>query len=423
MAVSHAFTLHQLQRHIKQTLCDQYPDPVWVVAEIAELKSHASGHCYLNLVEKGVREGVPKAQARAVIWRSHYPALSTYFEHETGQRLAVGLQIMASVIVTYHELYGFSLEIIGLDPSFTLGDMERQRRETIQRLEAEGVLTMNHAIELPAVIQRIAILSSAQAAGYQDFMKELGASAYHFETTLFEASMQGVTAEDSLIAALEAVADREADFDVVVIIRGGGSTSDLNCFNSYKLCNHIAQFPLPILTGIGHDKDQSVADLVAHTALKTPTATATWLIEWMQQAVGWLADAAIRLHEITRTMIHNEELRLQALHSSLLHASHERLFGERTRIELATRQLPERMEHLLSRARQRLDLAAEVVASYAPQKILRLGFAIVRSEGRALKRIEEIDRAACITIELSNGVRTAKPLQSNKNKPNKNKPL
>ncbi|MBR1994290.1 MAG: exodeoxyribonuclease VII large subunit [Alistipes sp.] len=416
MAAPQAFTLHQLQRHIKQTLYDQYPDPVWVVAEIAELKSHASGHCYLNLVEKGAREGVPKAQARAVIWRSHYPALSSYFEQETGQRLAVGLQIMASVIVTYHELYGFSLEIIALDASFTLGDMERQRRETILRLEEEGVMTMNQELELPTVVQRIAIISSAQAAGYQDFMKELGASVYRFETTLFEASMQGSTAEDSLIAALGEVADREEDFDVVVIIRGGGATSDLNCFNSYNLCNHIAQFPLPVITGIGHDKDQSVADLVAHTALKTPTATATWLVERMQQIAGWLADAALLLRDATRERIHSEELRLQHLQSSLRHESRERLLRERTTIELAGRQLPERIEQLLTHARQRLDLAAEVVASHSPQQLLRLGFAIVRSEGRALKRVEEIDRADQITIEVSDGIREVRPEKYNLSK-------
>lgn len=416
MAATQAFTLHQLQRHIKQTLYDQYPDPVWVVAEIAELKSHASGHCYLNLVEKGAREGVPKAQARAVIWRSHYPALSSYFERETGQRLAVGLQIMASVIVTYHELYGFSLEIIALDASFTLGDMERQRRETILRLEEEGVMTMNQELELPAVVQRIAIISSAQAAGYQDFMKELGASVYRFETTLFEASMQGSTAEDSLIAALGEVADREEDFDVVVVIRGGGATSDLNCFNSYNLCNHIAQFPLPVITGIGHDKDQSVADLVAHTALKTPTATATWLVERMLQIAGWLTDAALLLRDATRERIHGEELRLQHLQSSLRHESRERLLRERTTIELAGRQLPERIEQLLTQARQRLDLAAEVVASHSPQQLLRLGFAIVRSEGRALKRVEEIDRADQITIEVSDGIREVRPEKYNLSK-------
>ncbi len=416
MAAPQAFTLHQLQRHIKQTLYDQYPDPVWVVAEIAEIKSHASGHCYLNLVEKGAREGVPKAQARAVIWRSNYPALSSYFEQETGQRLAVGLQIMASVIVTYHELYGFSLEIIALDASFTLGDMERQRRETILRLEEEGVMTMNQELELPAVVQRIAIISSAQAAGYQDFMKELRASVYQFETTLFEASMQGSTAEDSLIAALGEVADREEEFDVAVIIRGGGATSDLNCFNSYNLCNHIAQFPLPVITGIGHDKDQSVADLVAHTALKTPTATATWLVERMLQIVGWLTDAALLLRDATRERIHSEELRLQHLQSSLRHESRERLLRERTTIELAGRQLPERIEQLLTHARQRLDLAAEVVASHSPQQLLRLGFAIVRSEGRALKRVEEIDRADQITIEVSDGIREVRPEKYNLSK-------
>ena len=195
------------------------------------------------------------------------------------------------MLVSYHELYGFSLQITDIDPSYTLGDMERQRQQTIAQLQQDGVWEMNREVPMPAVVQRIAIVSSVNAAGYQDFCKELDKSPYRFRLTLFDAFMQGEAAEESIVEALCAVADRAEDFDAVVLIRGGGSRSDLNCFNAYRLCAHVAQFPLPILTGIGHDKDTSVADMVAHTALKTPTAVAGWLVERMAGIEGWLDSA------------------------------------------------------------------------------------------------------------------------------------
>ena len=257
-------TLSQLQKLVKATLDEAFALPVWVSAEIAEIKINYSGHCYLELVEKGGDNGVPLSQARAVIWRTAYARIAGYFEAETGQRLAAGIRILARVMISYHELYGFSLNILDIDPTFTLGDMERQRQITIERLQREGVWDINRENPLPQVVQRIAIVSSRQAAGYQDFCKELGKSPYAFSLTLFDAFMQGAGAEDSIVAALDAVADRMDDFDAVVLIRGGGSASDLNCFNAYRLCAHIAQFPLPILTGIGHDT-------VSYTHLTLPT--------------------------------------------------------------------------------------------------------------------------------------------------------
>ena len=280
-------TLSQLQRLVKETLHERFALPVWVSAEISEIKVNYSGHCYLELVEKGGDNGVPLAQSRAVIWRTAYPRIARYFEAETGQRLAAGIKILAKVAVNYHELYGFSLQITDIDPTYTLGDMERQRQMTIAQLQKEGVWDMNREAPMPVVVQRVAVVSSANAAGYQDFRKELAKSPYRFEVTLFDAFMQGAAAEESIVTALCAVAERMDEFDAVVLIRGGGSASDLNCFNAYRLCAHVAQFPLPILTGIGHDKDTSVADMVAHTALKTPTAVAGWLVERMTQTEGW----------------------------------------------------------------------------------------------------------------------------------------
>lgn len=304
-------TLRELQLRVKEVLEGAFALPVWVSAEIAEIKLNRSGHCYLELVEKGGDNGVPTAQARAVIWRSHYPRIAGYFEAETGQRLDAGIRILAKVLVSYHEIYGFSLQITDIDPAYTLGDMERQRQQTIAQLQQEGVWEMNRQVPMPAVVQRVAVVSSAGAAGYQDFLKELARSPYRFALTLFEAYMQGAAAEESIVRALCAIAARQEEFDAVVIIRGGGSRSDLNCFNAYRLCAHVAQFPLPVVTGIGHDKDTSVADMVAHTALKTPTAVAGWLVERMETLEGWLDAAALQLHDGVLRLARTEQLRLE----------------------------------------------------------------------------------------------------------------
>ena len=293
-------TLRELQRLVRQTLDERFALPLWVSAEISEIKVNYSGHCYLELVEKGGDNGVPTAQARAVIWRSNYPRIAGYFEAETGQRLEAGIRILARVLVNYHELYGFSLQITDIDPSYSLGDMERQRQMTIAQLQRDGVWEMNREQPMPPIVQRVAVVSSANAAGYQDFCKELGKSPYRFHLTLFDAFMQGAAAEESIIGALCSVAERLGEFDAVVLIRGGGSRSDLNCFNAYRLCAHVAQFPLPVITGIGHDKDTSVADMVAHTALKTPTAVAGWLVERMAETDGWLDCAALQLNDMTK---------------------------------------------------------------------------------------------------------------------------
>ena len=372
-------TLSQLQRLVKETLHERFALPVWVSAEIAEIKINYSGHCYLELVEKGGDNGVPLAQSRAVIWRTAYPRIAGYFEAETGQRLAAGIKILAKVAVNYHELYGFSLQITDIDPSYTLGDMERQRQITIERLQREGVWDINRENPLPQVVQRIAIVSSRQAAGYQDFCKELGKSPYAFSLTLFDAFMQGAGAEDSIVAALDAVADRMDDFDAVVLIRGGGSASDLNCFNAYRLCAHVAQFPLPILTGIGHDKDTSVADMVAHTALKTPTAVAGWLVERMAETDGWLDCAALQLNDMTKAAMHASEVRLERLSGEVRRLSGELLTRQTLRLEHFTGLLPDAARDFLARQGVRLGNAAELIAGRSPERILRLGFAVVRT--------------------------------------------
>lgn len=398
-------TLGELQRKVKELLDEHFAMPVWVSAEISDLKVNYSGHCYLELIEKDPKRdnGVPTAQARAVIWRSSYSRIAAYFEAETGQRLAPGIRILAQVVVNYHELYGFSLQITEIDSTYTLGDMEQQRQQTIERLKAEGVWELNRSLELPLPVQRIAIISSANAAGYQDFCKELARSDYRFKTTLFDAVMQGVAAEESIIEALGCVAERYEEFDAVVIVRGGGSTSDLNCFNAYRLSSHIAQFPLPVLTGIGHDKDQSVVDLVAHTPLKTPTAVAGWLNERMASIEGWLEEAARQLHELTIARMREAELRLEQRLSEVRQLTLECSLRAKLHLEQLERLLPERVDLLIRQEQQRLTQATEAIESRSPQRILQLGFAVLRAEGRAIRSINTLQQQTSLQVELADG--------------------
>ncbi len=403
MAESQFITLRELQRRVKSALEGQFALPVWVSAEISEIKVNYSGHCYLELVEKGGDNGVPTAQARAVVWRSHYPRISGYFEAETGQRLAAGIRILAKVLVSYHELYGFSLQITDIDPSYTLGDMERQRQQTIAQLQQEGVWDMNREVPMPAVVQRIAVVSSVHAAGYQDFCQELEKSPYRFEVSLFDAFMQGEAAEESIVAALCAVAEQLEKFDAVVLIRGGGSRSDLNCFNAYRLCAHVAQFPLPVVTGIGHDKDTSVADMVAHTALKTPTAVAGWLVERMAEADGWLDYAALQLHDATAAAMHASEVRLERLSGEVRRLSGELLTRQSLRLEHLGTLLPEAARDFLARQTLRLENAAELIAGRSPERILRLGFAVLRAGGKAVTSAAGVTAGEDVEIEVSDG--------------------
>lgn len=403
MVESQSITLRELQRRVKSALEGQFALPVWVSAEISEIKVNYSGHCYLELVEKGGDNGVPTAQARAVMWRSHYPRISGYFEAETGQRLAAGIRILAKVLISYHELYGFSLQITDIDPSYTLGDMERQRQQTIAQLQQEGVWDMNREAPMPAVVQRIAVVSSVHAAGYQDFCQELEKSPYRFEVSLFDAFMQGEAAEESIVAALCAVAEQLEKFDAVVLIRGGGSRSDLNCFNAYRLCAHVAQFPLPVVTGIGHDKDTSVADMVAHTALKTPTAVAGWLVERMAEADGWLDYAALQLHDATAAAMHASEVRLERLSGEVRRLSGELLTRQSLRLEHLGTLLPEAARDFLARQTLRLENAAELIAGRSPERILRLGFAVLRAGGKAVTSAAGVTAGEDVEIEVSDG--------------------
>ncbi|MGM0505145.1 MAG: exodeoxyribonuclease VII large subunit, partial [Bacteroidota bacterium] len=272
--MTHKISLLELNQSIREKIKFNFPESIWVVAEISELKINRNGHCYLELIEKEAISENIIAKSRATIWAFTFRMLKPYFESVTGHELISGLKILVQVTVEFHELYGFSLNITDIDPNYTLGDLAQKKAETLRKLEEDGIINMNRELEFPIVPQKIAVISSETAAGYQDFMHQLTHNKYGYTyyIKLFPAIMQGLKAEESIIDTLERIFQHDHFFDIVVIIRGGGSQADLNCFNNYLLAANVAQFPIPVLTGIGHDKDESIVDLVACQKLKTPTA-------------------------------------------------------------------------------------------------------------------------------------------------------
>lgn len=311
------FTLSQLNKSIKDTLQNAFPTTVWVVAEVSEMKENRSGHCYLELIEKEGNEIL--ARSRATIWSYTFRMLKPYFETSTGQQFTQGIKILVQVTVEYHPAYGLSLNIKDIDPTYTVGDMAMQRKEIISRLQTEGIFEMNKELELPLVPQKIAIISSATAAGFQDFMNQLdlNESGFKFYTKLFEATMQGAETVPSIINALERIFQYEDFFDAVVIIRGGGATADLSSFDDYDLAFNITQFPLPVITGIGHEKDDTIIDLVAHTRMKTPTAVAEFLITGVARFYERLLDMENEVVQFVRNTIDNEQSRLEKIATDL----------------------------------------------------------------------------------------------------------
>lgn len=431
------FSLRELQLAVRERLSEAFPLPVWVAAEISEMKVNYSGHCYLELVEKGGSNGVPAAKASAVIWRSHYGPISSYFASKTGQPLSVGMKVLVRVTISYHELYGLSFQIQDIDPTYTLGDLEQQRQQTIARLQEEGVWDMNRELDVPRVPQRVAIVSSANAAGYQDFCKEIARSPYRVELTLFDAFMQGHGTEDSIIEALERVAERADDFDVVALIRGGGSQSDLSCFNSYRLCAHVAQFPLPVVTGIGHDKDESVTDMVAALRLKTPTAVAAWVCEQVADFAAEVEQLEERIRELARELLSTErqrlernaalvttravestrrlELVLERYRSELHRLSETLIVEQRNRTARHEENLRRAVDFFVRSERERLGAWEQSVAARDPKHIMALGFAVVSIDGHAVSDAEQVEVGAQVSIRLANGELKAKITDNGKN--------
>lgn len=322
-------TLTELQLTIRDSLYMAFPEMHWVTAEISEMTENYAGHCYLELVEK--QEENIRSRARAIIWSSRYRLLKSFFENAAGQQLRAGLQVLVKVKIEYHEIYGLSLVINDIDPAFTVGDMALKRQAIISQLQEDGVFTMNRELDFPLFPRRIAVISSRNAAGYTDFINHIRNNGYGyvFYTALFESAMQGQETEKSIINALDRIAERISLFDLVVIIRGGGSQTDLSWFDNYNIAYHITQFPLPVITGIGHEKDLSVSDMVAHLSLKTPTAVADYIIECVAQIEARLNEMSADIKNLARVILEKNRNRIESAGMKLMPLSRIMISGIR----------------------------------------------------------------------------------------------
>ncbi|MBA4410364.1 MAG: exodeoxyribonuclease VII large subunit [Odoribacter sp.] len=342
-------TLSELQSRVKGSLEETFSMPVWVRAEISEMTINRSGHCYLDLIETEQGTDTVIARCRATIWSYTLRMLKPYFETTTGQVFTEGLKVLLQAKVEYHEVYGLSLNIRDIDPVYTLGDLARQRREIIRRLQEDGVFEMNKELELPLVPQRIAVISSPTAAGLQDFLNQLHNNPHQFVfyTKLFPAVMQGGEAPRSIMIALDRIYEYEDLFDAVVIIRGGGAQLDLACFDQYELAFHVAQFPLPVITGIGHDKDDTVIDLVSHTRMKTPTAVAEFLIAGALRFWQELKEIENHFGELISDQLEDHKNRLTEATDQLHDLVNQLIVAHQNRLGIAGIHLANRTEAFL----------------------------------------------------------------------------
>ena len=382
-----ALSLHELNALVRRSLEQCLPDEFWVQAELSDVRTNSTGHCYLEFVQKAPRSNSLIARARGTIWANVFRLLKPYFEEATGQAFVSGIKVLVQVTVSFHELYGYSLTVQDIDPTYTLGDMARRRREILRQLEEEGVLTLNKELDMPRLPQRIAVISSPTAAGYGDFCHQLenNSRGFYFYTELFPALMQGDRVEESVLSALDRVNARLSEFDVVVIIRGGGATSDLSGFDTYLLAAACAQFPLPIITGIGHERDDTVLDSVAHTRVKTPTAAAEYLINCMDLAADELEVLISQLHESVRSRLTEEHRKLISYRNRIPSAVVRRVSDAKLALLTTRKDISLAVQTLLSRQRHRLELLQQRLADASPEKMLARGYSITLKDGKVVK--------------------------------------
>lgn len=382
-----ALSLYDLNALVRRSLEQCLPDEYWVQAELSDVRTNSTGHCYLEFIQKDLRSNSLIAKARGTIWANVYRLLKPYFEESTGQAFVSGIKVLVQVTVSFHELYGYSLTVQDIDPTYTLGDMARRRREILKQLEEEGVLTLNKELEMPVLPQRIAVVSSPTAAGYGDFCHQLknNPRGFFFHTELFPALMQGDRVEESVLSALDAILNRQEDFDAVVIIRGGGATSDLSGFDTYLLAAACAQFPLPIITGIGHERDDTVLDSVAHTRVKTPTAAAEYLINCMNLAADELEVLISQLHESVRSRLTEEHRKLISYRNRIPSAVVRRVSDAKLALLTTRKDVSLAVQTSLSRQRHRLELLQQRLADASPEKTLARGYSITLKDGKVVK--------------------------------------
>ena len=421
-------SLLELNNRVKGAVYNAFPDTCWVRAEMSDVRTNASsGHCYLEFIEKNAITGQLVARARASIWAKTFRMLKPYFEMETGQLFASGLKVLVKVAVEFHELYGYSLTVLDIDPAYTLGDMVRKRMEIVRQLKEEGVFTLNKELPFPVLPRRIAIITSPTAAGYEDFVNQLShnKAGYPFYFRLFPALMQGERTEESIIAALDHIYRHIDCFDVVVIIRGGGATSDLNSFDSYLLAANCAQFPLPVITGIGHERDDTILDMVAHTRMKTPTAVAEYLIGRMDLAAGELDELQQNVSLLSSDILLKQKNFLQLLGSRLPAVATNRIERSRAQLQRLGSQLPVTASSLLKLRASSLEtlrlslksltfsrlteysrfiqLTEQFVRMASPDYVLKRGYSLTLKDGKIMKHATDFREGDTLISRFSDG--------------------
>ena len=445
---SQILSLHELQTGIKDAIEFKYPEYVWVHAELSQVNIAQNGHCYIELVEKKDEKVI--AKTRATIWNFTFRMLKPYFESSTGYEFTSGIKVSLKVSVEHHQLFGLSLNVKDIDPSYTVGDIELERRRILNKLESDGIIDMNAETELPMVVQNIAVISSSTAAGYGDWIDQLNNNQYNyrFNYQLFEAKMQGEDTGSSIISALEDIYSRENEFDCVVIIRGGGSKMDLAGFDDYNLAANIAQFPIPIITGIGHERDESIADMVAHTSLKTPTAVAEFIINELREFELSIDDISRNIvsniqelldshnHNIEITSLKIKQLSKQtiATNKQLLSSKGQYLLRETRSIKnqknkelsflkeqlsyQAKRIVNRRLEDLgtyksnliinskvfLEKTNRRLIQIDHLNTAFDPKQILKRGFAIIEQNEKIISKAKSINKSEKLKIIMHDGL-------------------
>ena len=405
------FTLRQINLMVREAIEIELPDEYWVEAELSECRENG-GHCYMELIEKDPRSNTPIARASAKCWRQTWQMVKPYFERTTGQPLRTGMKVLLKVYAQFHEAYGFSWIVSDIDPTYTLGDMARKRQEIIRQLKEEGIFDLQRELRIPLFAKRIAVISAANAAGYGDFCRQLEENDYgfRFEVTLFPAIMQGEQVEQSIIRALndiyEAIVpdgDTSGTYDCVVIIRGGGATADLSGFDTLALAENVAQFPLPIITGIGHERDESILDMVSHTRVKTPTAAAALLIDNLRQVLERIDDAQQRIAMAISQRLANQKSRLSTL-QTLIPTLALRLVGDqRHRIEMQANRLPVAIERRLMTQKHLLENLSLKLQGFDPQLILSRGYSITLKDGKAVRDPKQLKPGDEIETRVEKG--------------------
>ncbi|MGO9378582.1 MAG: exodeoxyribonuclease VII large subunit [Dissulfurispiraceae bacterium] len=400
-------TLFELNSLIHSAISQALPDLYWVVAEIAESKCNQKGHCYLDLVEKEELKTI--AQTRATIWAYEYRTLSRKFELATKTPIRPGIKVLLLVAVSYHEAYGLSLNVKDIDPTYTLGEMALRKKEIIDRLRKEGVIDLNKDLPLPLVPQNIAIISSPTASGYGDFIDQLEKNPYGYKFThvLFPALMQGGETEGSIIKAFTMIEELRSDFDIVVVIRGGGSVADLSSFDSYPLARRIASFPLPVITGIGHEKDDTVADIVAHTKMKTPTAVAEFLISGVRSFEEKIIGFDNTLHVLSERLLGDAAYSLNSLARRLSLVPSHITVAPMNHLNSIEKTIKGDVRQYLQHKQSKLDAIDQAVRLLNPANVLKRGYSITRHNGKALIDASVVCKGDVIETLLYQGLITS----------------